>query len=552
MNSITRRYQKTTSQLAQTPPGSPFIPLDPQHCYQALCSHDRRFDGQFFVAVRSTGIYCRPVCPARTPKQENCQFYRHAAIAEQAGFRPCLRCRPELAPGLSTLELSDQILYQACHLIRLGYMQQHNLKQLAIRLGISGRHLRRLFQQHYGVTPSEYVRSQRLLQAKQLLTDTRLPLADIAVISGFGSTRRLHSLFQQQYQLTPGQLRRQSAPSSRKGDHSVDEEAALQLSLSYRPPLDWPALLQFLAQRSIAGVEQVDQVQQCYRRTVHWQSAEQQSAEQHYRGWIELHNDNQRYCLRLKLSHSLLPVLPAIQQRARQLFDLDCDPALINTQLQGLAPFNPGLRVPGCMDGFEMAVRAILGQQITVKAAHTLAGRLASAFGTVLETPWPALSCCFPQPSQLATLEASQLAELGIIRQRGRAIIALAQALQQGNLSLNPMAPVDQTLNALQALPGIGPWTAQYIAMRALSWPDAFPDSDLGIIKALEPRLRSRKRRDILAFAARWQPWRASAVMQLWHGAVPVSVNSPALSLNDPALNDPALNDAALITPSPE
>lgn len=475
--------------------------LDPDHCYQALCSHDRRFDGRFFVAVSSTGIYCRPVCPARTPKRENCSFYQHAATAEQAGYRPCLRCRPELAPGLSTLEIPDQLLSQACRLISHGFLHQHSLAQLATRLGISDRHLRRLFDQYYGVSPSQYVQSQKLLQAKQLLTDTRLPMAEIAALSGFGSSRRFNSLFQQHYRLTPSQLR-QSARSA-----SVPAPQT-RLFLSYRPPCDWPALLAFLQQRSIAGVEQVDS--QYYRRTLSWPGPDGP-----LQGWICAEPEPERHRLVLTCSESLNPVLPALQQQVRQLFDLDCDPQPILKQLGTLAQARPGLRLPSCFDGFEMAVRAILGQQITVKAAHTLAGRLASTFGQPLTTPWPELNCCFPQPEVIASLQPEQLAELGIIRQRGKAIIALAQAVKCGTLQLSPLAPIEQTLAQLQALPGIGPWTAQYIAMRALAWPDAFPDTDLGVIKALG----TKRRKEILAHAERWRPWRAYAVMHLWHGA---------------------------------
>ncbi len=475
--------------------------LDPDHCYQALCSHDRRFDGRFFVAVSSTGIYCRPVCPARTPRRENCHFYQHAAAAEQAGYRPCLRCRPELAPGLSTLDIPDQLLSQACQLINRGFLHQHSLTQLATRLGISDRHLRRLFDQYYGVSPLHYVQSQKLLQAKQLLTDTRLPMVDVAALSGFGSSRRFNSLFQQHYRLTPSQLR-QSATAAKASPSQT------RLYLSYRPPFDWPAMLAFLQQRSIAGVEQVSD--QHYRRTLSWPGPEGV-----IQGWLCAEPDPARHRLILTCSENLNTVLPALQQQVRQLFDLDCDPQPIATQLGALAQARPGLRLPSCFDGFEMAVRAILGQQITVKAAHTLAGRLAAQFGQPLTTPWPELQCCFPLPANLASLQPEQLAELGIIRQRGKAIIALAQAVDSGSIQLSSLAPVDQTLEQLQALPGIGPWTAQYIAMRALAWPDAFPDTDLGVMKAMG----TKRRKEILARAGAWRPWRAYAVIHLWHGA---------------------------------
>lgn len=481
--------------------------LDFDHCYQALCSHDRRFDGQFFVAVSSTGIYCRPVCPARTPKRENCQFFQHSAAAEQAGYRPCLRCRPELAPGLSTLELPDSLLSEACRLMTAGYLHQHSLAQLATRLGITDRHLRRLFQQYWGVSPSHYEQNLKLLQAKQLLTDTPLPISDIAAISGFGSTRRLHSLFQQRYQLTPGQLRKQSVLSS---------DSHISLYLSYRPPLDSEALLAFLSMRSIAGVEHIEE--QCYRRTFCCNDREGQA----HSGWLEITPQPEKHRLQLRLSKSLAAVIPQVQQRVRRLFDLDCDPDLINSQLGPLSTQRPGLRLPGSFDGFEMSIRAILGQQVTVKAAHTLAGRIATQFGTPQTTPWPELSHCFPDAQQIAALEPSQLGELGIIRQRSAAIIALAAAVCRAEIDLSPLAPVQETLQKLQALPGIGPWTAQYIAMRGLGWPDAFPDSDLGVIKALG----TKKKREILQHAEAWRPWRGYAVMHLWHGAKPEPIST--------------------------
>lgn len=476
--------------------------LDFDHCYQALCSRDRRFDGQFFVAVSSTGIYCRPVCPARTPKPENCQFFRHSSAAEDAGYRPCLRCRPELAPGLSTLELPDQLLAAACRLIQGGYLHQHSLADLAARLGITDRHLRRLFRSYWGVSPSQCVQNMKLLQAKQLLTDTRLPISDVAAMSGFGSSRRLHSLFQERYRLTPGQLRQQSTPTN-SDTHT--------LYLSYRPPLDSEALLAFLANRSIAGVEQVSE--QHYRRTVQLTD----NLGQQHNGWLELTPEPDRHRVCLRLSNSLGAVLPELQRRVRRLLDLDCDPQLVNQHLGGLAADRPGLRLPGSFDGFEMSVRAILGQQVTVKAAHTLAGRVAAQFGTPLDTPWPELAFSFPDAVTLAALEPAQLGELGIIRQRAGAIIALAHQVAAGTIDLSPLAPVELTQQQLQALPGIGPWTAQYITMRALAWPDAFPDSDLGVIKALG----SRNKREILARAEAWRPWRSYAVMHLWHGGTP-------------------------------
>jgi AraC family transcriptional regulator of adaptative response / DNA-3-methyladenine glycosylase II len=470
---------------------------DSDICYRALRAHDSRFDGRFFVGVSSTGVYCRPVCAVRTPKRQNCHFFPSAAAAEAAGFRPCLRCRPELAPGDASVDARTRLAHAAAGLIEEGALNDGGVDELAARLGVTGRHARRVFQGEFGVSPVEYAQTQRLLMAKRLLTDTALPVIDVAMASGFGSLRRFNALFHARYRLSPTDLRK------RTGAHGSEDD--LTLRLGFRPPLDWGALVGFLALRAVEGVEQVDG--EAYRRTVCLSRHVTQC-----RGWVEVRPARGLPALEVKLDAALLKVLPQVLARVRRLFDLSCHPAEIARALGPLAERNPGLRVPGAFDGFESAVRAILGQQITVKAARTLAGRFVRRFGDEVATPFPALVTVFPSPQRIAGLEPPAIAELGIVGARARSIIALARALVDGSLRLEPDADVDATLAVLRSLPGIGEWTAQYVAMRALSWPDAFPHTDHGVRKALQ----GRDTRRVLELAEAWRPWRAYAVMHLW------------------------------------
>lgn len=471
--------------------------IDFDLCYQALSSRDRRFDGRFYLGVTSTGIYCRPVCPARLPKPENCRFYRTAAEAEGSGFRPCKRCRPECAPGLAHIDMPGSLINKACQLIESGFLNHKKLPDLATRLGVTERHLRRLFQQSLGVSPLDYVRSWQLLQARQLLMLSRLSVMDIAFQCGFNSLRSFNYQFRQRYQQSPTELRKEN--NTQPPEH-------LTLKLGYRPPFDWKQLLTFLASRRIPGVEEVGA--EVYRRTVRIKAGEERIS-----GWLEVTDLPEKCQLQLTLSQSLAPVALEVSNRVRRLFDLDCDPQAISHQLKELSEDRPGLRLPGAFDGFEMSVRAILGQQVTVKAAHTLATRVAHRFGEPLDTPFNQLTHSFPSARVVSQLEPEQLGELGIIRQRSKAILAVARSVDSGDIDLSALADVPETLERLQALPGIGPWTAQYIAMRALSWPDAFPDQDLGVIKAMG----TKNRKEIVSRAEPWRPWRAYAVMHLWH-----------------------------------
>lgn len=486
--------------------------LDPESCYRAFATHDPRFDGRMFVGVASTGVYCRPVCTARRARRENCRFYASAAAAERDGFRPCLRCRPELAPGNASVDAQARLAQAAASLIEDGLASDTGLDAIAARLSVTDRHLRRVFQAEFGVTPVEYAQTQRLLLAKRLLTDSALPVTQVAFAAGFGSLRRFNALFSSRYRVSPSDLRRHV--------RTADTAGSIDFELAYRPPLDWAALVGFLWARAIAGVESVNGG--AYQRTV---SIEHREAV--HTGWIEVRQAARRKpALAVRLSPALSAAIPQVLARVKHLFDLACDPQSVAERLGPLAAAHPGLRVPGAFSGFEVAVRAVLGQQVTVKAARTLAGRFAARFGTPVETPFAGLSVAFPDEHRIARADPSEIGELGILRSRVRAIQALAQALAAGTLKLEPMVAVDETIEQLRALPGFGEWTAQYIAMRALAWPDAFPHADFGVLKALgetDPR-------QALARAEGWQPWRAYAVMHLWNSLdqSPLTLPSPA------------------------
>ncbi|WP_201740884.1 Ada metal-binding domain-containing protein [Rhodoferax sp. TS-BS-61-7] len=488
--------------------------------YLALKARDARFDGRFFTGVTSTGIYCRPVCKVRTPKQENCRFFALASQAEAAGFRPCMRCRPELAPsGLqalgaqawSTQDASAILARQAAQLLDAPQLWSDgapSMGQVAERLGVSERHLRRIFEALWGVSPLQYLQTRRLLTAKQLLTDTQLPIAQVAALSGFASVRRFNTVFVAQYRLQPRALRSATGKSSYG---STGHNSGLQLKAAYRPPLDEAALLQFFAQRSLAGVEVVDVTQLRLARTLalDW-------AGQTLQGWVQLQLLPARSEVLITVSESLATALPLVMARVRSLLDLDADPHAIHAVLQGAFPNSAGLRVPGAVDGFELAVRAVLGQQITVQAARTLGARLVQRFGTPLATPITGLTHLFPSAAQLRHSSDDALGQLGIVCQRQQAIRALAAAVADGQLALNASADVPATLVALQALPGIGAWTAHYIAMRALRWPDAFPAGDVALHKALGVREQPRPAVAAEQASQAWRPWRSYATVRAW------------------------------------
>jgi AraC family transcriptional regulator, regulatory protein of adaptative response / DNA-3-methyladenine glycosylase II len=469
------------------------VQLNRDQCYQAIITRDPRFDGHFFVAVRSTRIYCRPICRSKRPAIERCEFFRHAAAAEVAGYRPCLRCRPELAPGQAPADAADRLTLAAVRQIEAGSLRDQSVSDLAARLGVSDRHLRRVLVENLGVTPIQLAQTHKLLLAKQLLTDTALPIIDVAFASGFSSLRRFNALFRQRYSFAPKALRQKR--------RAAKDLPAFVCRLFYRPPFDWHSLLAFFSPRVFVGVEQIDGEK--YRRTV---------AIGPHQGWISVENRPAQSALRIEVSISLLPVLVQVLARLRRLFDLEATPQQIATHLGALAENHPGLRVPGAFDGFEMAVRAILGQQISVKAATTLAGRLTNRFGCAIVTPFPGLTHLAPTAPMLAAAGVGDLAQLGITQSRARSILAMAQAVARGSISLDAAVSIEGALARLKELPGIGDWTVHYFAMRVFGWPDAFPHSDLGILKAL----KTKNPRRALALAEVWRPWRAYAAMHLW------------------------------------
>jgi len=489
--------------------------LDGDVCYRALSARDSRFDGVFFVGVKSTGIYCRPICTAKTPGRQRCRFFENAALAEREGFRPCLRCRPELAPGLAPVDQGRSVAWAAAARIQAGALSDGaSLEDLAASLGLSSRQLRRLVRQELGVSPVELAQTSRLLLAKRLITETGLPMTRIAFAAGFDSIRRFNALFHSHYRLTPGTMRRLSP--------EVESVESLRLVLAYRPPLDWPPLVAFLAARAIPGVEQV--AEDRYWRTV---------AIGEHRGWLAVSPAPGRDQLLVELSTSLTPVLPAVLARLRSLFDLDSRPDLIanhlkqDSELAGLVERHPGLRVPGAFDGFELALRAALGQQVTVRGASTLAGRLAERFGEPIRTPVVGLSRISPTAVSIAGASTHRLASIGIPKGRADSLRALAVALESGEIVLEPGGDARMTVAKLVALPGIGPWTAEYIAMRAIRSPDAFPAGDLGLLKAM--KMTSRKALESRAEC--WRPWRAYAAMHLWQSLTPPG--RPSLTRKD-------------------
>lgn len=477
--------------------------LTEEYLYSAFKAKDTRFDGRFFVGISTTHIYCRPVCRARQAKAENCRYFKTAAEAELAGFRPCLLCRPEQAPGHSVMDAQTNLAAQVAKVLEEYCGSGISLQELAEGLGYTDRHLRRVFMEEYHVSPVQYLQTCRLLLAKSLLTDTNLSVLEVAMAAGFGSLRRFNTVFKKHYQLTPTTLRKESAREQQKGDQ-------ITVALGYRPPYRWQDLLNFLEKRAIAGVEKIQD--QAYLRTVRLRDFEGKK----YLGWIKVTPIEGENLLAVTLSESLLPVLPQVLSRVRQLFDLYCDPEIIYETLNQMENFACGTRIPGCFDPFEMAVRAILGQQITVKAAGTLAARIVQQFGQPVQTPFAGLTHAFPAPQTFLNLEGpieKALGQLGVIATRSRTIECLATALSAGTIHFGFTGNAEGEIEKLLAIPGIGRWTVHYLAMRALSWPDAFLETDAGIKKALAPL----GQKEMLQLAENWRPWRSYATVSLWN-----------------------------------
>lgn len=474
--------------------------------YKAFESGDTRFDGQVFVGVSSTGIYCRTVCKAKMPKYENCLFFRTAAEAEAAGFRPCMTCRPELAPGLSLVDAGSNLARRAAQMLQARCASSTSVESIAAKLGYTDRHLRRAFEAEYGVTPAQYLRTCRLLLAKSLLTDTDLPVSRVAKSSGFGSVRRFNDAFKEHYRLTPSDLRK------RQGKTGI-RAGTIALHLSYRPPYRFSELLAFFRDRALAHVELVDDTS--YTRTVRLEDRDGNIA----CGWVRVEDDPANNRLVVTMSDELVPVVSEVIARVRRMFDVDSDPVAISQALSPLEKAVPGvhidgIRVPGCFDTFEIACRAVIGQQVSVKAANKLAGRIAERYGEKVETGIEGLDRTWPSAAAVRSLANVENAfgELGLIKTRSRAIDAIAALIDEGALDLDTGAVAEEQMEALLRIRGIGPWSANYIAMRTMSYPDAFLETDAGVAHAL-PGLAPKER---LALVEDCRPWRSYAVLALW------------------------------------
>lgn len=456
---------------------------DTEICERARLSRDPRFDGRFVTAVLTTGIYCRPVCPARTPARENVRYFATAAAAQGAGYRPCLRCRPEQARRLPEWTLGSQTAVRGLRMIDAGYLNGHGVAELAARLGCSSRHLNRVFTSELGTTPARLGRAHRVQVAKRLLDTGGLRLADVAMHAGYGSLRRFNEEMKSVFGCPPSRMRGRG--NRRRG-------APLRLRLAVRQPYNAPWVFGYLAGRALAGIEEVKELS--YRRRLGGGGGH----------WLEVRWDGEG--LLAIVPEALQESLAELLRRIRRLFDLDADSSVIDAHLCDDALLEPrvraapGLRVPGAWDGFETAVGAILGQQVSVARATRLAGILMDRYG----------AGAFPSPAALA---AANPAEIGMPGRRGEAIRRLAAAVDSRSLQLDECADSEMLQDRLRALPGIGAWTASYIALRVARDPNAFPESDWGVLKALGTTAAGARRR-----AAPWAPWRGYALMYLWHG----------------------------------
>lgn len=472
--------------------------------YEAITNSDRRFDGRFFTGVTSTGVYCRPICPVRKPKRENMRFYGSAAAAEDAGFRPCRRCHPEQSAGTPAWIESSVVVSRALQLVSRGALDHYSPDELAAEVGVSERQLRRLFLEHLGATPAAIARARRTHFARLLLGETDLSITQVASSAGFSSVRQFNHAMRATFRRSPRELRRESRRRPKRQNGSVE------LRLSYRPPYDWRSIVEFLMQRAIAGVEDV--TPDAYRRTIRVHGRP---------GLLAVTPKLDRHHLLLHVELSDYSGLMHVAEQARRMFDLGADPIAVagrlgeDARLKTLVATRPGLRIPGAWDPFELAIRAVLGQQITVRGASTLAARLVTEFGDPVPFSDPVLTHTFPTP---ATLAEADVGVIGLPQSRGETIRALARAVRDGEISLEFAADPQKTAAALCRIPGIGEWTAKYIAMRAFGEPDAYPADDLGLRKALSMNGKPVTRREAEALAEGWRPWRAYAAMHLWTG----------------------------------
>ena len=498
-------YDEPTGRVAD------LMTLDSQVCSRARLSRDPRFDGKFYIGVVGSGVYCRPICPAPTAKEKNVRYFPSAAAAAEAGFRPCLRCRPESCPGTPAWLGTSNTVSRALRLIDESGLEDGGVELLAERLGVGSRHLRRLFVRHLGATPTAVAQTRRLHFAKKLIDETKLPMQQIAIASGFGSVRRFNAGIHNVYHRTPTQIRKLVRQKA------IQPGNQYLFRLHFRPPYHWQGMLEFLAARATPGVELVEG--SAYRRTI---------ATNGYEGHFEVSPDQSHDALLVRIDFPEPRSLFHIVERIRAMFDLSADwTSIVKTlrnepALAASVQADPGLRVPGCWNPFELTVRAILGQQVTVKGATALAGRMTSAFGKPFAGP-KGLTHLFPSPENLST---AKLASIGLTGARAETIRSLARAVARGKIKFEGVVDSEGFLRRLCEIPGIGQWTAQYVAMRALGEPDAFPSSDLGLLRALS--LTSA--RELERYAEPWRPWRAYAAMYLWR--IPVQQKRAAQAGN--------------------
>ena len=498
---------------------------DPERCYQAAQSKDARFDGWFFIGVTSTGIYCRPSCPARTPKRQNVRFYPTAAAAQQAGFRACLRCRPDATPGSPEWNMRADVVARAMRLIRDGIVDREGVEGLAGRLGYSTRQLNRLITAEVGAGPLAVSRAQRSQSARVLLETTDLPIARVAFAAGFSSVRQCNETMSQVFADTPSGLRARAPGAVSRHGRSAGTQG-IRLRLPSRRPCDPHAVLGFLGSRAVPGVESFDGA--TYRRSLRLPHGHAvvglTAAESGESGPVfveaDLHLSDQRD-------------LTTAVARCRQLLDLDADPVAV-LQALGTCPsigalvtVCPGLRVPGAVDGFELAVRAVIGQQVSVAGARTVIGRLVAMSGETLSMPEGEITHLFPTPAALLALAEDEPAAFPMPASRRRALVALAESVQDRRIIIDPGTDPGELRAAMLSLPGIGPWTAEYVAMRGLRDPDAFMPTDLGILRASRSIGCAAGPVELSALSERWRPWRSYATVHLWSSLPPGTSSVP-------------------------
>jgi AraC family transcriptional regulator of adaptative response / DNA-3-methyladenine glycosylase II len=484
--------------------------MDTQLFEQARQNRDPRFDGRFFIAVKTTGIYCRPICRVRIPKAINVQFFLTAAAAAEAGFRPCLRCRPETAPGTPAWKGTSTTVKRALSLISAGALDEAGVESLSDRLGVTSRHLSRLFSQYLGASPKAVGQTRRLHSAKKLLDETSLSMVDVAMSTGYGSVRRFNDHFKQVYGRSPTQIRNMNKVAAKSQSLALTA-SSFELKLTYRPPFDYQGMLNFLKVRAIPGVERV--TDEKYVRTIVVGS----TVESRQVGRLTVTHDPEKLCLQVYIELDGASQLMIVLEKVKRLFDLTADPIDIiqclqaDKQMVTMVAQNPGQRVPGCWEPFEIAVRAIVGQQISVKGATTLMGKIASTYGQQTE-----LGLVFPDANALSQID---VIGLSMPVKRAQTIKDMSQAVIDGSIDFTVGGDPANLIHQLTNIKGIGPWTSHYIAMRALGDPDAFLQGDLVLLKVAEKCFGIGCGKDLIERSKQWQPWRAYACMHLWRQA---------------------------------